>query len=135
MKRLFLLLSLFLWGCGGGGDGVTPAQPLDEPPPLPELCSASIIWEAPTMTQSGLPLYSEDFDKFTIYVGGAPGRHDYDLIMVIDISDKTLTTHRIEGLLYSDSYIYMTVTYTEGLVSPLSPEWVWDCVTGKLYEG
>ena len=129
MKRLIWVF-VFLYGCDSGSS----SSPLSPPPPVPEYCGASIIWEAPVLRRNGLPLSPEDFEKFTIYVGETPGRQEHDLIMVIDVPDGTATTHRIEGLPYRMSYIYLTVTDTEDRVSSLSKEWFWNCVIGGLYE-
>ena len=86
------------------------------------------------MRKNESSLSPEDFEKFTIYVADKPGKNDSDLIMVIDVLDKYAITYRIEKLPYQESYIYLTVTLTDGRVSQFSPEWSWDCVIGKLYE-
>ena len=130
MKRLAVLALLALWGCGGGGGETPPPEQ-----PLPQICSTLITWDAPSLYRSGLPLSPDDFDRFTIYVGEEPGRQQFDLIMVVDILDVTAAAVRIEELPYKVSYIYMTVTDKRGMTSALSPEWVWDCVTGAPYEG
>ena len=127
-KSIWILVIL----CGCHGKSSSP--PDDPSPPLPEYCAANIIWEAPTMRKNGASLSPEDFEKFTIYVADKPGKNDSDLIMVIDVLDKYTITYRIEKLPYQESYIYLTVTLTDGRVSQFSPEWSWDCVIGKLYE-
>lgn len=129
MRRWLLLALFILWGCESGSDAPPPTEP-----PL-QICSTLVTWDAPSLYIGGSPLSPEDFERFTIYVGEAPGKNQYDLIMVIDILDTTANALRIEGLPYKVSYIYMTFTDTVGMISPLSPEWVWDCVTGRLYEG
>ena len=130
MKKSVWILAI-LYGCGGGSSSSSDPSPSS----VSETCAANVIWEAPSLRHNGLPLSPDEFDKFTIYVGDTPGRKESDLIMVIDVTDKTAITHRIDGLPYQKSYIYLTVTDTEGEISPHSPEWSWDCVIGELYEG
>ena len=133
MKRLICVwVFVILYGCDLSSSSSPKSPPL--PPPVIEYCAVNLIWEAPVMRKNGEPLSPENFEKFTIYVADKPGKHDSDLIMVIDVLDKFAITYRIQSLPNQESYIYLTVTLTDGRVSYFSPEWSWDCVIGKLYE-
>lgn len=133
MKK-WLWIPIVLLGCDGGGS-TPPPEPPPEPPPLPEFCGANVIWEAPVARYGGVPISLEELEKYTIYVGEQPGKSESDLILIVDVTDRYANTFYVEGFPYRDSYIYMTVTDIEGRTSPHSFEWVWDCVTGRQYEG
>ncbi len=123
MKKIFALWLIILVGCES-------SAPPDDPDDPVQTCAATIVWEAPSLRQGGLPFLLEDIERFTIYVSEAVGQLEFDLLLVLDVTNPMATTHRIENL-PEQSYIYMTVTDTDGVVSPFSSEWSWDCITGE----
>ena len=125
MKRYLSILFVFLLGCDSGTPQLSDSYP---EPPL-QTCPVNVIWEAPTLLLGDEPLSIEDIERFTIYVATSPGKLQRDLVLVSDIIDSSAIMHRIDAVPVN-SYIYMTVTDTDGRISPLSVEWFWDCVVG-----
>lgn len=119
MKKWALILALsLLWGCD---ESATPP---------PQTCSATVFWQSPVLLEDGRPFLLEDIEKFTIYVADAVGQQQFNLLFVFDVNNPTAMTHRINGL-PKQSYIYMTVTATDGHTSAFSQEWSWNCVVGR----
>lgn len=84
------------------------------------------------MRQGGLPLLPGEILKFTIYVAEEVGQNQFDILFVYETGPNELS--QIMDDLPEQTYMYMSVTDTDGFVSPLSQEWSFDCVVGELVD-
>ena len=117
MKRLLVAVVLLAGCSNGGGDNQSPL-----PMPSPTPCSAILEWEPPTQRMDETPITKEEFSKFTIFVADKEGYEQFDLTIVMDISDVYLIQWEVKNLPSGQNWFYMTVTDTEGRESGYSNE-------------
>lgn len=112
MKKILLVLSLVLAGCGEGAGTFNL-------PPAAKTCSATLTWEAPYDRIDGTPLTTAELQKYTIYVNRRDSVETNSLITIIEVTDTNLITYETE-VPKGVKYFYMTVTDTEGRESTFS---------------
>ena len=117
MKYLVLIGLGLLVGCSGG----------DKTEDLPSFCSALLSWGPPEFRMNGSPITVAELAKYTIYVNEEEGQDQSTLVMVIDVENSSMVAWVIESLPLTSHWFYLTVTDTEGRVSPYSNELPKNC--------
>jgi len=107
-----VLLAIILVACDSDADhdGLPPTA----------TCEILVTWSAPSTRLDGTPITLKELEKYTIYVNLRESTDDSTLVMIADITDTTIESWLLKYVHKGRVYIYLTVTDTEGRISPYS---------------
>ena len=112
MRLLPVIFGLILLGCGeqDGSKADTP-----------QTCNVLVTWEPQLTRFNGHPISLEELKKYTIYVNLTKDpTKENTLILVADVTDMMARSWVLEGVHKGTIWVYLTVTDTEGRISPYS---------------
>lgn len=78
--------------------------------------SAQLTWAIPTTRTDGTPLQISEINGFRIYMG----ENGYDMAMIIDINDSSMTHYTVTNLTFGTYYFAVTTYDADGNESAFS---------------